>query len=325
MQKPLPPATHDALRPPAQPGKYTFFESADQHPFNPAQTGSLNLANAWWLSEASFLAYSAETVVIDTYARLGLSPERVRWFSGRTTTQCYVVEFDTWILVAFRGTQVDRFWESVLDWSFDFRMALVQDLHGDLVHAGFKAALDEVWTDVGGHIRTLQPAGNLRPLWITGHSLGAALATVAANRCADHSDQLGLRATYTFGSPRAGDDGFVARIPGDVFRWQNNSDIVTSVPLPVLYTHAGHREFIDNAGHLHRQLQENEELMLRAVRMSINATAAHEVGAVLSQHGHDFVLPAFLADHAPINYAILVWNCFDRAASKASPMGSAEW
>src|SRR5207253_637373 len=115
-----------------------------------------------------------------------------------------------------------------------FRILLVPDQHGHLIHAGFKAALNEVWPDVERHIRELQPVGKLRLLWIAGHSLGAALATAAAHRCADHADHLGLRATYTFGSPRVGDREFVAGTPGDIFRWQNNSDLVTSVPAPLL-------------------------------------------------------------------------------------------
>lgn len=310
MQKQLPPATYEMLRPPAGPG-YTFFESAGQHPFDPDQT-RLDLANAWWLCDAAFLAYSAQNVVEATYRALGVPPERIRWFSGPKTTQCYVVEFDDWILLAFRGTQIDRFWESIVDWSFDFRVALVPDGRGHWVHAGFHDAVNDVWVNVEQHLRSLQGTRAARPLWITGHSLGAALATVAASRCAAQTDHLGLRATYTFGSPRVGDATFAADIPGEVFRWQNNSDIVTSVPLEGIYSHAGHREFIDNAGHLHTALQASEEQMLRAVRTVINVTAAHQVAGVLAERTADVILPAFLADHAPLNYSILVWNCYER-------------
>jgi len=314
MQKQLPPATYDALRPPAGPG-YTFFESAGQHPFDPSRT-DLDLANAWWLMDAAFLAYSAEPVVRDTYTRLGIPDQRLRWFSGAKTTQCYVVEFDDWILLAFRGTQIDNFWESVVDWSFDFRIALVPDGRGHQVHAGFNDAMNDVWDGVERHLRSLQGARAARPLWITGHSLGAALATVAASRCAVPPDHLGLRATYTFGSPRVGDAAFARDIPGVVFRWQNNSDIVTSVPLEFIYTHAGQRVFIDNAGHLHTDLEAPQEEMLRAARTSINVAAAHQLAGVLAQKTGDVVLPAFLADHAPVNYSILIWNCFDRAGRR---------
>jgi alpha-beta hydrolase superfamily lysophospholipase len=54
------------------------------------------------------------------------------------------------------------------------------------VHAGFLAALGEVWTTVEAHVKAEQ-AKKSRPLWITGHSLGAALATLAANLCCDDS------------------------------------------------------------------------------------------------------------------------------------------
>jgi triacylglycerol lipase len=84
--------------------------------------------------------------------------------------------------LAFRGTQVDCFWPSVIDFAVDAQFLPVRDTHGHWLHDGSLAALREVWADVAGHISAEQKRA-ARPLWIVGHSLGAALATVAANLC----------------------------------------------------------------------------------------------------------------------------------------------
>jgi hypothetical protein len=43
--------------------------------------------------------------------------------------------------------------------------------------------------------------------------------------------------------------------------------------------------------------------------------AAHSLSGLLHQSGHDLPLPGFLADHAPINYAIVIWNCYEASRS----------
>src|SRR2546427_14734 len=81
--------------------------------------------------------------------------------------------------------------------------------------------------------------------------LGAALATLAANLCSDQPNHLGLKGLYTYGSPRVGDQAFGKRIPSKVWRFRNNSDIVTHVPIGIVFRHVGALEFIDGAGHAH--------------------------------------------------------------------------
>ncbi len=74
-----------------------------------------------------------------------------------------------------------------------------------------------------------------RDLWITGHSLGAALATLLAASLDGPGPRI--QGVYLFGSPRVGDDPFVQaynrRYARITYRISNTSDVVTSVPLPV--------------------------------------------------------------------------------------------
>jgi triacylglycerol lipase len=310
MQKPLPRQTARSLNPPAnllEP--YTFFESVRDHPLQAADT-ALNLCNAWWLGDAALLAYSTEADVKAAFNSAGVSGD-LAYFHGVHSTQAYVMSMPDAIVLAFRGTQVDTFWSSVLDFTVDAQFLPVADSHGDLVHAGFLSALAEVWTHVAAHLEAEQ-AKRPRPLWITGHSLGAALATLAANLCSEDAT-FRLQGVYTFGSPRVGDSGFGANIRVPVFRFRNDSDIVPHLPLGLVFHHVGRLQYIDGAGHLHRDLTSGMEVMLDSGAHPISAKEALTIQGLFQTGGaFDLPLPGFLADHAPINYSILVWNSYDR-------------
>jgi hypothetical protein len=299
------------LNPPAnvtQP--YVFFESARDHPLQPLDA-SLNLRNAWWFADAALLAYSSEAAVRDAFKGAGLAVD-VAWFDGSMSTQAYAISMADAIVLAFRGTQVDDFWSSVLDFAADVQILPVADPHGDLVHAGFLAALTEVSDEVMAFLRAEQTR-RPRPLWITGHSLGAALATLTANLCCDEP-ALGLKGVYTYGSPRVGAPSFGARITVPVFRFRNDSDLVPHLPLGLIFRHAGRLQFIDGAGHLHRDVASELERLLDPGAHSVSARQAVALRAALrSSRDVGLPLPGFLADHAPINYSILAWNCYDRS------------
>jgi hypothetical protein len=75
-------------------------------------------------------------------------------------------------------------------------------------------------------------------LTITGHSLGAALATLFAvdNSQSPDPDRMMQREIYTFASPKVGDKVFAARfdrLPGEKWRIYNVPDIVTMVPFAI--------------------------------------------------------------------------------------------
>src|SRR5262245_35167014 len=254
--------------------------------------------------DGGFLSYSPESVIKDTCRTLA-GHEETRCFSG-PSTQCYVVTADSWIVLAWRGTQVDGFWASVVDWLTDARFLPVADEHGDLVHAGFHDAIGQVWSNVATHIAE-QQRRKQRALWITGHSLGAALATLAANRCSDRPD-LHLVGTYTYGSPRVGDAAFGHRITTPLYRFQNNTDLVTHLPVGLIYRHVGHKRFIDTGGHLHRD--ESALHLLSALDPVLMKPIVETLRDPSQRVG---IVSGVLADHAPINYATLIWNCYDAA------------
>ena len=181
----------------------------------------MNIERALTLAEISRVVYREPDEVEAWATDKGFS---FQWFEAFDTQAC-VLCLDKYCVLAFRGT------ESVRDWLTDLDVRQV-----DGVHEGFNTALDYVWDDIEG----LDLNGKL--LFLTGHSLGAALATLAASR-------LGFGTLYTFGSPRVGDEDFVERFNFEhiCYRFVNNNDVVTRVPM-LGYEHVGSLRYFTSTG-----------------------------------------------------------------------------
>ncbi len=309
MKKPLPRQTADVLDPPANVKvPYTFFENVRDHPLQPLDTG-LNLRNAWWFADAALLAYSSEAAIGDAFRDAGIAGE-VHHFRGSRTTQGYLISKPDAIVLAFRGTQVDSFWPSVLDFAVDANLIPIADAHGHFVHGGFQSALAEVWAEVEDRLRSEQ-ARQQRPLWITGHSLGAALATLAASRCGGDA-AFKLAGAYTYGSPRVAEERFGAAIRVPIYRFRNDSDLVPHLPIGLVFRHVGKLQFLDAGGHLHRDLPASQELLVDLGAHLISVREAATLKAMMQPGAASGLpVPGLLADHAPINYSVLAWNAYD--------------
>lgn len=136
-----------------------------------------------------------------------------------------------YLVLAFRGTE-----KKISDWLTDARC--VPTLEGkSKVHTGFLAAFVSKTDAVGKTVKEVveeilarpeakYPSGELLPLFITGHSLGGALALLATRLVAPNVNG----ACYTFGAPRVGNYEYFRRIKTPVYRIVNSSDIVPRVP-----------------------------------------------------------------------------------------------
>ena len=147
-----------------------------------------------------------------------------------------------YLVLAFRGTE-----KKVSDWLTDARC--IPTVEGKTkVHTGFLDAftknIDAAGKTVEATVREIlnQPEAKdgqdaPLPLFITGHSLGGALALVATKLIAP--DVTG--ACYTFGAPRIGNYEFFRFIKTPVYRIVNSADVVPRVPpgaVMVILTHA---------------------------------------------------------------------------------------
>ena len=167
---------------------------------------------------------------------------------------------------------------------------------GGQVHRGFMQALEEVWSDLLPHLTQLDGKGC--KLWVTGHSLGAALATLCASRYDN------VQGVYTFGSPRVGNDGFKEKLDANIYRVVNNDDIVARVPPPGTYVHVGELKFIDSDGIIQDHMIARE----RPANEPRDGTYDQENTNPQDRNSFAGFVPAPFRDHVPLLYAVHLWN-----------------
>ena len=180
-------------------------------------------------------------------------------------SKCVILSTHPWItpsyvLVAFRGTIMFQMGDT------DYRNAFTDlncarmpyEVGGQSVsiHSGF----GELWAKLRGRMVTALRRRLSRDdveddtsVVFTGHSLGGALATLAAVTAAETFPERRKNITmYSFGSPRVGNklfaEAYDALVP-DSFRIVNKGDPVSLMPPPwAFYTHIGHAVLLNSSG-----------------------------------------------------------------------------
>lgn len=127
-------------------------------------------------------------------------------------------------IIAFRGTQQIKDWLSNVDANkVPIKSPRAQqDRELGKVHRGFHNAYQSVHPQILKHLEGLEAL----PIYITGHSLGGALATLATWYLSGDK----LAACYTFGAPRVGDKGLSDLFHTPIYRINNGADPVPFVP-----------------------------------------------------------------------------------------------
>jgi triacylglycerol lipase len=202
--------------------------------------------NAQALAKASELAYLPEDIGKSEFAaQLEMGARLI----SVGNTQAYIAQNKDHIVVAFRGTESPTTLEGLKDWLLsdavnllilptgrlgtDFAAAGV----GARFHQGFINALDSIWLPLFNGIDE-EIKRSERPLWITGHSLGGALAVLSA--WLFHRKFVSVHQVYTFGGPMIGNQetskAFDRELAGKVFRYVNGPDPVPKLPTMSLMT-----------------------------------------------------------------------------------------
>jgi len=194
-----------------------------------SQTTGYAPHNALSLARLSALAYENEAAI---YARLTQWEFPKRHFINHagSGTQGFVAANDKHLVIVFRGTEITK----IKDLITDAKIKLIPGPFGQ-VHHGFQAALDWVWSEILQKITEFQH--NQQAIWITGHSLGGGLATLAASQLLAANKPF--HQLCNFGCPRVGDAEFASNMDqlaqGRCFRVRNNNDIVTRIPVAGLF------------------------------------------------------------------------------------------
>jgi triacylglycerol lipase len=304
--RPLPEETIQNLIPPLV--GYPYFAQADQLPFH-ADATEYSANNAWWMAEASFLVYGYAEFIETVFAA---SPLRAMgyeldWLGSREQNRGFVLRDEQAMIVVFRGTRLASrslfdVAEVVLidqdDLRTDSRFVPNACRAGGHVHSGFLEAYAAV-SDRLDEILARQRTARQR-IWLTGHSLGGALASLAAA----HLPVGQVQGLYTFGSPRVGDAAFADVLSRTShFRFVHRNDWVPRVPPEWLgYAHAGTLMTLDESGRrsLWNDLAWSADRLASVVQVLKNRQR-------FQMNDLPFQVPG-LADHAPIYYATLLWN-----------------
>jgi triacylglycerol lipase len=196
--------------------------------------------NAQVLALVSDLAYLAEAAGKEAFQKeLGMEAQLV----SVGNTQAYVLTSNDHIVAAFRGTEAPTSIEGFKDWLLTDAANLLIVPEGDLGtdfqaagvgsrwHHGFMKALSDIWDPVVAMIEAERKKSD-RPLWVTGHSLGGALALLAAWRL--KRKFIPVHQLYTFGAPMVGNAETAKAIDREfadkIFRYVNGPDPIPRLP-----------------------------------------------------------------------------------------------
>jgi hypothetical protein len=263
--------------------QYTYFEQWKQNPFE-AGSKVHSAVNAWWMAECALLAYDEKSVVentlqdVETFTKEGQL--NLQWLD-KGSTQGFILEADKYVLLAVRGTEFYSLSDIIKD---PMKMLGVgKDLLADAqftleslrgpVDADIRAAkgflneFNKIRPEVDKFIDSID-----KPVWLTGHSLGAAIVTLAAFYYGEEK----IAGLYTYGSPRVGNQNFAdefdrRRLKAISFRYVNGDDLVAK-GLPG-FQHVG----------IEKTLPSKRNFLSR-------------------------IFPLNMTDHAPIYYALKCWN-----------------
>ena len=185
----------------------------------------------------SGLAYGEPSEVNKKFRKHGFYDTK---YCNKNGAQCYVVWNDTDAVICFRGTEP----KEMSDIKADLNAIQKQGLHnkGD-VHGGFQGEINKIWDLIIEKVNELKN----HKIYITGHSLGGAMATICAKRLQEQ--QVEVQCLYTYGSPRVGDKRWVKSLQIPHYRFQNNNDVVCKVPFWIMgYRHHGKNVYIGYNG-----------------------------------------------------------------------------
>ena len=224
----------------------TFVEIAPEE-YDPAafagfdpSTAGFELANAralMWFSQLAYETHRTSTIetVSGKYGFTSVFPfiKNKTSLEGSFETCGIIGERADAVILAFAGTD-PGIWQNL---ATDFN-PLPQV--GSDIHEGFRLAAAAAQPEIEQAVGLCRQSG--KPFFVTGHSLGAALAALAAQ--AAFRDRAVPRAVYTFGMPRVGGTRFEASYDADLgaitYRLVHGLDLVARVPMSEIgFRHVG--------------------------------------------------------------------------------------
>jgi len=198
-------------------------------------------ARALLFAELSQIAYYPQKDATKLAKSLGFTTVEFYDLNGAEAYR-FMNKYD--MVFACRGTQPTQY----NDVKADARAFPVVAETVGRVHGGFKGEVDKLWEMMKEDIIREQ---SKRAIWMTGHSLGAAMSTIIASRCKGDTALNNPKELHTYGSPRVGWRTYLANFPFIHYRYVNNADIVPRVPFLIFgYVHHGQCQYFNHYGNL---------------------------------------------------------------------------
>jgi hypothetical protein len=202
------------------------------------------------LAQVCNQSYATEADINAAFSRWGFG--KVNHFPSGSLYAC-VASDDRTVLIAFRGTDDPKDWLVNTD-------AIPQAVPHGIIHRGFYQGMKALYADLAS-AATAQGAEK-KNVWITGHSLGGALAVAFAYECLTQG-RLKPAGVVTFGQPLLADSALAAYVSGELggnyVRFVNEQDVVTRVAPgyihfgKLIWFH-GDKLVVDKAATLHPEL-----------------------------------------------------------------------
>ena len=185
-------------------------------------TGSVDWNSAAILGLLSKSAYEDDTELMN-FVAIGMGFDSCETFQAENSF-AYALIGEKVVVIAFRGTE----FKSLSDWKTDANAKFLRVPGVGRVHSGFHIAYGHVKNEV----ETTIANNRGKQIWLTGHSLGGAMAVV----CGVNLKQKNLAdpRIITFGQPRVGDNSTAQWIdrsfPKSYQRIVNDQDVVPTLP-----------------------------------------------------------------------------------------------
>jgi len=255
-----------------------------------------------------------------------------------------VANTSDFVIVTFRGTAT-KSTDLFIDLIDNLSIKLTDFRKEEKVHYGFYSAFKDIWngnSDFKEYLYYLQENNPDITFWFTGHSLGAAVASLAA---ASFKNYHGL---YTFGAPMVGNLAFANSLKQKTYRIVNYGDIITLLPpafsgkIQKEYVHHGTTKFIDKRKSLATEIifpenqftgsimitskiidiifDKDKSRLLKIIDLSDINNNTHLSPVTLVSRLLKKVKRIILrtkeikiSNHAPICYAVYLWNIYIKA------------
>lgn len=188
---------------------------------------------SWLFAECAGAAYKGAKAGKTAFKKLGFTSYKLMDLLG---AQAVCASNKDYVVVAFRGTEPTQMSDVKAD--LDFWPKPQKNGEGK-VHNGFAYEVDKIEQDIADYLKRHEG----KPLYVCGHSLGGAMATIWTQR-----NETIVTALYTYGSPRVGDAIFRDKLLCKHVRHVNNNDVVASVPPALFFRHTGTIKYIASDG-----------------------------------------------------------------------------